>query len=71
MRLHAEVADRPGPRQASRLEFSFPQLLVNDVPDRLAVTPQYLMPKRLLTVFAGKVACWHGGAVTHATHAVG
>ncbi|MEZ0309706.1 MAG: archaetidylserine decarboxylase [Ramlibacter sp.] len=32
--------------------------------NRLAVTPQYLMPKRLLTQFAGLVAGWHGGAVT-------
>lgn len=46
------------------LEFSFLQLLVNDVPDRLAVTSQYLLPKRLLTVFAGLVAGWKGGIVT-------
>jgi phosphatidylserine decarboxylase len=39
---------------------------VNDVPDRLAVTSQYLLPKRLLTVFAGMVANWRGGPVTHA-----
>jgi phosphatidylserine decarboxylase len=39
---------------------------LNDVTDRLAVTPQYLLPKRLLTVFAGKVAGWRGGAVSHA-----
>ena len=37
-----------------------------DVPSRLAVTPQYLLPKRLLTVFAGMVANWRGGALTHA-----
>jgi len=36
------------------------------VPDRLAVMPQYLLPKRLLTQFAGKVANWRGGALTHA-----
>ena len=36
------------------------------MPNRLAVTPQYLLPKRLLTVFAGQVANWHGGAITHA-----
>jgi phosphatidylserine decarboxylase len=36
------------------------------VPNRLAVTPQYLLPKRLLTVFAGMVANWHGGPVTRA-----
>ena len=46
------------------LEFSFFQLPVNDVPDRLAVTSQYLLPKRLLTVFAGLVAGWKGGIVT-------
>lgn len=46
------------------LEFSFLQLPVNDVPDRLAVTSQYLLPKRLLTVFAGLVAGWKGGIVT-------
>ena len=37
---------------------------MTDVSNRLAVTPQYLMPKRLLTQFAGLVAGWHGGAVT-------
>jgi len=36
------------------------------VPDRLAVMPQYLLPKRLLTQFAGKVANWRAGALTHA-----
>jgi len=36
------------------------------VPNRLAVTPQYLLPKRLLTVFAGQVANMRGGPVTHA-----
>ncbi|MBA3773507.1 MAG: phosphatidylserine decarboxylase [Ramlibacter sp.] len=36
------------------------------MPNRLAVTPQYLLPKRLLTVFAGHVANMRGGAVTHA-----
>lgn len=39
---------------------------VPNVSNRLAVTPQYLLPKRLLTVFAGLVASWHGGPVTHA-----
>jgi phosphatidylserine decarboxylase len=34
--------------------------------DRLAVLPQYLLPKRLLTQFAGKVASLRGGAVTTA-----
>ena len=51
---------------AGSLEFSLLQLLVNDVPDRLAVTPQYLLPKRLMTVFAGKVANWRGGVISHA-----
>ena len=37
-----------------------------DVSTRLAVTPQYLMPKRLLTAFAGVVAGWRGGSLTHA-----
>ncbi|MBI2772850.1 MAG: phosphatidylserine decarboxylase [Burkholderiales bacterium] len=32
--------------------------------DRLAVTPQYLMPKRALTVFAGWVANLRGGPIT-------
>ena len=36
------------------------------MPNRLAVTPQYLLPKRLLTAFAGKVANLRGGALTHA-----
>ncbi len=39
---------------------------MTELPNRLAVTPQYLMPKRLLTVFAGKVANMRGGALTHA-----
>ena len=34
--------------------------------DRLTAISQYLVPKRLLTVFAGMVAGWRGGAVTHA-----
>ncbi|WP_298933004.1 archaetidylserine decarboxylase [uncultured Ramlibacter sp.] len=34
--------------------------------DRLAVLPQYLMPKRAMTVFAGKVANMRGGALSHA-----
>ena len=52
--------------EGGSLKFSFPNFRLNDVPDRLAVTPQYLMPKRLLTIFAGLVAGWRGGAVTHA-----
>jgi phosphatidylserine decarboxylase len=36
------------------------------MPNRLAVTPQYLLPKRLLTALAGRVASLHGGAFTHA-----
>jgi phosphatidylserine decarboxylase len=32
---------------------------------RLSVTPQYLLPKRLLTQFAGLVASMRGGAFTH------
>jgi len=34
--------------------------------DRLAVMPQYLLPKRVLTVLAGKFANLRGGALTHA-----
>jgi phosphatidylserine decarboxylase len=33
---------------------------------RLAVTPQYLLPKRLLTQWMGHLANMHGGALTHA-----
>jgi phosphatidylserine decarboxylase len=36
------------------------------MPNRLAVAPQYLLPKRLLTMFAGQVASLHGGAFSHA-----
>jgi phosphatidylserine decarboxylase len=36
------------------------------VPNRLAVTPQYLLPKRLITMLAGKIANLRGGAFTHA-----
>ncbi len=32
--------------------------------DRLTVLAQYLLPKRALTEFAGKVASWQGGATT-------
>ncbi|HSV48159.1 MAG TPA: archaetidylserine decarboxylase [Ramlibacter sp.] len=34
--------------------------------DRLAVMPQYLLPKRLMTQLAGQLANWRGGPVTHA-----
>jgi phosphatidylserine decarboxylase len=34
--------------------------------NRLAVTPQYLLPKRVLTVLAGKFANLSGGFLTHA-----
>ena len=36
------------------------------VSNRLAVTSQYLLPKRVLTVLAGKIANLRGGALTHA-----
>jgi phosphatidylserine decarboxylase len=36
------------------------------VPTRLAVTPQYLLPKRLFTMLAGRIADLRGGALTHA-----
>ena len=36
------------------------------MPQPLAVAPQYLLPKRLLTQLMGKLANLHGGAVTHA-----
>jgi phosphatidylserine decarboxylase len=36
------------------------------VSTRLAVTPQYLLPKRVLTVLAGKLANLRGGALTRA-----
>jgi phosphatidylserine decarboxylase len=34
------------------------------VSDRLAVLPQYLLPKQALTTLAGRFAGWHGGATT-------
>jgi phosphatidylserine decarboxylase len=34
--------------------------------DRLAVLPQYLLPKQALTTLAGKLASWQGGATTTA-----
>jgi len=34
--------------------------------DRLAVMPQYLLPKRVLTALAGRFANLRGGALTHA-----
>ena len=36
------------------------------VSDRLAVLPQYLMPKRALTVAAGRIASARAGALTTA-----
>ena len=36
------------------------------MPHRLAVAPQYFLPKRLLTQLAGKLADLRGGALTHA-----
>jgi len=36
------------------------------IAERLAVAPQYLAPKRALTLFAGLVARWHGGLITTA-----
>ncbi|MDR1228047.1 MAG: archaetidylserine decarboxylase [Azoarcus sp.] len=36
------------------------------MPESLAVLSQYLLPKRLLTRLAGKLASWRGGAVTTA-----
>ena len=36
------------------------------VAERLAVAPQYLMPKRAITAFAGLVANWRGGSNTTA-----
>jgi phosphatidylserine decarboxylase len=38
---------------------------VSDVTNRLAVLPQYLLPKRLITVLAGKFANLRGGLLTH------
>lgn len=37
-----------------------------DLSDRLAIWPQYVMPKRALTVWAGKLANGHYGGWTHA-----
>ena len=34
--------------------------------DRIAVLPQYLLPKQALTALAGAFARWHGGAITTA-----
>ncbi len=34
--------------------------------DRLAVLPQYLLPKQALTRLAGRFASWQGGNMTHA-----
>ena len=36
------------------------------MPPRLAVAPQYLLPKQALTAFGGVVARWQGGAATTA-----
>ena len=45
---------------------AFLQTPVDHVSDRLAVTPQYLLPKRLLTQVMGKLADLRAGALTHA-----
>jgi phosphatidylserine decarboxylase len=36
------------------------------VSDRLAVLPQYLIPKQAMTAIAGRIASWRGGQVTSA-----
>jgi phosphatidylserine decarboxylase len=43
-----------------------PSLESATVSDRLAVLPQYLMPKKAMTLLAGKIAGAQAGAVTHA-----
>jgi phosphatidylserine decarboxylase len=56
-----------GPKgRCGGLEFSVHELPVRYVSNRLAVTPQYLLPKRVLTVLAGKLANLRGGGLTHA-----
>jgi phosphatidylserine decarboxylase len=42
------------------------KLPVRPVSNRLAVTPQYLLPKQVLTGLAGKIANMRGGALTRA-----
>ncbi len=44
----------------------FPHSSLPAVSDRLAVLPQYLMPKRALTVAAGRIASARAGALTTA-----
>ena len=44
----------------------FPLSILPTVSDRLAVLPQYLMPKRALTVAAGRIASARAGALTTA-----
>ena len=44
----------------------FPHSSLPTVSDRLAVLPQYLMPKRALTVAAGRIASARAGALTTA-----
>lgn len=39
---------------------------MSSVSDRLAVLPQYLLPKRALTVFAGRIAAAEAGHLTTA-----
>jgi phosphatidylserine decarboxylase len=43
-----------------------PFWLLPTVSDRLAVLPQYLLPQQALTRFAGLVARWRGGRLSHA-----
>jgi phosphatidylserine decarboxylase len=43
-----------------------PILESTTVSDRLAVLPQYLMPKKAMTLLAGKIAGAQAGAITHA-----
>jgi len=66
MLRHAFIVAQGLKAGSAGLEFSLSQLPVTDVPNRLAVTPQYLMPKRLLTTLAGHGANLRGGALTHA-----
>ena len=52
--------------RAAVTRIAFPCYRCPQVSDRLAVMPQYLLPKRLLTQLMGRLADLRGGAITHA-----
>lgn len=58
------LAAKIGPLRASRYNHAPSLPVASPVSDRLAVLPQYLIPKQALTILAGKLASKEAGALT-------